>query len=164
MPFQPGSRPAEPVSGEISGPTVSLLLTQGTINVWFGRNMDKSLLAKILIIISKVDSKTEHEKEVVCNFEEISEFENNGYILTTYARRDDKYRAIFVVPFSNPRALDRFIESVCTDTEREDVKITLYWSGGRVLMNIVAEELNRLNCFSRLNITYKEDLAGEPPA
>lgn len=145
---------------EISGPSASLLLTQGTINIWFGRKIDKSLLAKILIIISKVDSKTEHEREVVCDFEEISEFENNGYILTTYARRDDKYRAIFVVPFSNPRALDRFIESVSLDSEYEDVKITLYWSGGRVRMNIMAEELNRLNCFSRLNITYKEDSPG----
>jgi hypothetical protein len=66
----------------------------------------------------------------LCRFEEISEFESNGYILTSYARKKDRYRAIFVVPFSNKRALERFMESVSTETEKEDVKITLYWRGG----------------------------------
>ena len=111
---------------------MSIVLTQGAINIWFGKKFEKSLISKILIIISRVDSTTEHEKEVLCQFEEISEFENNGYILTSYARKKEKYRAIFVVPFSNSRALENFIESISTDTQREDVKITLYWKGGRV--------------------------------
>ena len=83
--------------------------------------------SRILLIISKVDSTTEHEKEVLCRFEEISEFESNGYILTSYARKQDRYRAIFVVPFSNSRALERFMESLSLEIEKEDVKITLYW-------------------------------------
>jgi len=86
MPCAPGNRP-EPISIEISGSAVSIILTQGAINIWFGRKFDKSLIAKILILISKVDSTTEHEKEVICSFEEISEFENNGYILSSYARK-----------------------------------------------------------------------------
>lgn len=145
---------------EMSGPTASIILTQGAINLWFGRSAERALIAKILIIISKVDSTTEHEQEVVCNFEKISEFEHNGYILTTYARRDDKYRAIFVVPFSNPRALELFIESLLEEIEHEDVRITLYWSGGRARMNIIKEELSRLNCFTLLNVIYKEDQLG----
>ncbi len=146
---------------ELSGSAVSIVFTQGTINIWFGRKFDKSLIAKILITISKVDSTTQHEKEVRCRFEEISEFESNGYVLTSYARKKESYRAIFVVPFSNSRALERFIESVSQDTEREDVKITLYWRGGRVRMNIIKEELSRLNCFSILNVVYKDDQPGE---
>jgi hypothetical protein len=156
MPCAPGTRP-EPISIELSGSAVSIILTQGAINIWFGRKFDKSLLAKILITISKIDSTTEHEKEVLCRFEEISEFENNGYILTSYARKKDKYRAVFVVPFSNYRALEMFIESMIQETEHEDVKITLYWRGGRVMMNIIKEELGRLNCFGILNVVYKED-------
>ena len=58
------------------------------------------------------------------------------------------YRAIFVVPFSNSRALERFVESVSLETEKEDVKITIYWRGGRTRMNMIKEELSRLNCFS----------------
>lgn len=160
MPCAPGNRP-EPISIEISGSAVSIILTQGAINIWFGRKFDKSLIAKILILISKVDSTTEHEKEVICNFEEISEFESNGYILSSYARKKDKYRAVFVVPFSNSRALDMFIDSVSSDTESEDVKITLYWRGGRVMMNIIKEELGRLDCFSIQNVVYKEDQRGD---
>jgi len=160
MPSSQGPRP-EPVSIEISGSSVSILLTQGSINIWFGKKFDKLLLSRILLMISKVDSTTEHEKEVLCRFEEISEFESNGYILTSYARKKDKYRAIFVVPFSNSRALERFMESVSTETENEDVKITLYWRGGRVRMNIMKEELSTLGCFSILNVIYRDDQIGE---
>jgi len=160
MPTSQGPRP-EPVSIEISGSSVSILLTQGSINIWFGKKFDTLLLSRILLMISKVDSTTEHEKEVLCRFEEISEFESNGYILTSYARKKDKYRAIFVVPFSNSRALERFMESVSTDTENEDVKITLYWRGGRVRMNIMKEELSTLGCFSILNVIYRDDQIGE---
>jgi hypothetical protein len=160
MPSSIGYRP-EPVSIEVSGSAVSIVLTQGAINIWFGKKLESSLISKILIIISKVDSTTEHEKEVLCRFEEISEFENNGYILTSYARKKDKYRAIFVVPFSNSRALENFIDSISSDTEKEDVKITLYWRGGRVRMNIIREELCRLNCFRIHNIIYKDSHIGD---
>ena len=88
MPSSPGNR-QEPVSIEVSGPAVSIVLTQGAINIWFGRKFDKSIIAKILLIISKVDGTAEHEKEVLCPFEKISEFENNGYILTSYARKKE---------------------------------------------------------------------------
>ncbi|MDI9416716.1 hypothetical protein [Methanothrix sp.] len=160
MPSPPASRP-EPVSIEISGSSASILLTQGSINIWFGRKFDRLLLSRILLIISKVDSTTEHEKEVLCRFEEISEFESNGYILTSYARKQDRYRAIFVVPFSNSRALERFMESLSLEIEKEDVKITLYWRGGRVRMNIMKEELSTLGCFNILNVVYRDDQTGE---
>ena len=120
MPSSQGPRP-EPVSIEISGSSVSILLTQGSINIWFGKKFDKLLLSRLLLMNPKVDPTTEHEKEVLCRFEEISEFESNGYILTSYARKKDRYRAIFVVPLSNKRALERFKESVSTVTEIEDV-------------------------------------------
>ncbi|OYV07856.1 MAG: hypothetical protein CG444_48 [Methanosaeta sp. ASP1-2] len=159
MPGSAGNRP-EPVSIEVSGSAVSIVLTQGAINIWFGRKLDKSLIAKILLIISKIDGTAEHEKEVLCRFEEISEFENNGYILTSYARKKEKYRAIFVVPFCNSRALEMFMQSISEETEKEDVKITLYWRGGRVRMNLIKEELSRLNCFGILNVVYKDEQTG----
>ena len=159
MPFSPGNR-QEPVSIEVNGPAVSIVLTQGAINIWFGKKFDKSIIAKILLIISRADATAEHEKEVLCPFEKISEFENNGYILTSYARKKEKYRAIFVVPFSNSRALEMFMESISQETEKEDVKITLYWRGGRIRMNLIKEELSRLNCFGTLNVIYKDELMG----
>jgi hypothetical protein len=160
MPSAQGIK-SEPVSVEMSGPSISILLTQGAINIWFGRNLDRALIAKTLFIISKVDPSTEHEREVICDFQKISEFESNGYILTSYARRNDKYRAIFVVPFSNSRALDKFIESIFEEVEREGVRFTLYWNGGRARMNTVRDELSRLDCFSLLDVTYKEEQPGD---
>jgi len=159
MPSTPGNR-QEPVSIEVSGPAVSIVLTQGAINIWFGKKFDKSTIARILLIISRVDGTAEHQKVVLCPFEKISEFENNGYILTSYARKNEKYRAIFVVPFSNSRALEMFMQSISQETEKEDVKITLYWRGGRIRMNLIKEELSRLDCFGTLNVIYKDELAG----
>jgi hypothetical protein len=43
------------------------------------------------------------------------------------------------------------MESISLETEKEDVKITIYWRGGRTRMNSMKEELSRLNCFSTLN-------------
>jgi hypothetical protein len=155
MPTSSGGRP-EPTSIEVIGPAVSILLSQGAINIWFGRRFDKSLISRIFLIISQIDGSAEHEKEVLCRFEEISEFENNGYVLTSYARKNQLYRAIFVVPFSNSRALEMFMESVSQETEKEDVKITLYWRGGRVRMNLLKEELSRLDCFSTFDTVYRD--------
>jgi len=160
MPSSPRPGP-EPVLIEMSGSAVSVTLSQGAINIWFGRRFDRPTLAKILLTISRVDSTTEHEKEVLCRFEEISEFENNGYILTSYARKKERYRAIFVVPFSNSRALEMFIDSISHETEDDDAKITLYWRGGKVRMNMLREELGRLSCFGTLSAVYKDGQQGD---
>jgi len=163
MPSSSASRPAsrpEPVSIEVSGNSASIVLTHGAINIWFGKKIEKSLVSQIFLMISRVDGTAQHEKEVLCPFDEISEYENNGYILTSYARRNELYRAIFVVPFSNSRALERFMESITDETQREDVRITLYWRGGKIRMNILKEELSKLSCFGGINIVYREDPAG----
>jgi hypothetical protein len=157
-----GLRP-ELVSLEMSGASASVMLYQGSMNIWFGRNVDKSTISRVLIIISKIDSTTEHQKEIFCKFEEISEFENNGYVLTSYARKGDKYRAIFVVPFSNSRALELFSQSISKELEQGEVRLTLYWRGGSARMNLMSQELSRLNCFDAPNATYKEDQPRDNP-
>lgn len=143
---------SEQLSMELSGSTASIMLTQGAINVWFGRNSDKNLVSDILLIISKIDSSTYHVQEIFCEFNQISEFECDGYILTSYAKKQDKYRAIFVVPFSDTRALEKFVESITEKTDQSEVRITLYWNGSRIGMNILRDELSKLNCFSEINI------------
>jgi hypothetical protein len=145
------------VSIEMSGASISVLLNQGTINLWFGRNADKSLVQKILLLISKVDSTAEHERETICSFESISNFENYGYILISYSRKKDKYKAVFLVPFSDPRAVDKLIESIHQDLSHGEVSVVLSWRGGRARMNILRTELGRVNCFTFSNIIYKED-------
>lgn len=144
-------------SVEMSGAAISVVLNQGTINIWFGRNAEKPLITRVLLTISKVDSTAEHEREAICSFDEISQFENKGFILTSYARKKDKYRAVFIVPFSDPRALENFVESLCLDLGHSGIWINISWRGGRAMMSILFEELKRLNYFSFSNITYKGD-------
>jgi hypothetical protein len=60
-----GLRP-ELISLEMSGATASVMLYQGSMNIWFGRNVEKSTISKVLIIISKIDSTAEHQKEIHC--------------------------------------------------------------------------------------------------
>jgi len=145
------------ISLELSGMSASITFTLGAINIWFGRNLDKTLVFKILITISKVDSTTTHEREIICNFNEINDFENSGFILTSYAKKGDTYRAIFIVPFRDQRALRRFVESIIDEMKFREVIIALYWSGGVARMNIMFNELSKLNYFNICNATYKED-------
>ena len=156
MPYAQRCR-QELFSLEMTGDEASVTLSQGAINLWFCKSLDRSLAAKILIIISRLDSTAEHEKEVACSFEKISEFERNGYILTSYAKKVSIYHAIFLVPFSNPKALEKFIDSIAEDLKKEDVRIALRWGGGRSSMKVTCQELERLGCFHFTNAVYKEE-------
>lgn len=158
-----GSTRQDYVSIEMSGAAISVILNQGTIILWFGRNAEKSLVSKILLTISRVDSAAEHEKLAICSFEEISGFENNGFVLASYARKKDKYRAVFLVPFSDPRALEKLIDSISQDLERGESRMTLSWRGERAMMSLLHQELSKLNCFSFSNITYKGNQARDRP-
>lgn len=145
------------ISLELSGMSASITFTSGAINIWFGRNLDKILVFKILAAVSRVDSTTMHETEIICHFNEMNDFENNGFILTSYARKGDKYRAIFVVPFRDQRALKRLVDDIIDCLKLREVRLTLYWSGGAARMNLMFNELYRLNYFNLCNATYKED-------
>jgi len=104
---------------ELSGASSSVCMTQGAINIWFGRNAEPSLVNRVMKTIARVDYAAEHEREILCAFEEIGKFEGNGYVLTSYARKGGRYRAIFVVPFSEESALDLFVSGIIADLERE---------------------------------------------
>lgn len=130
-------------------------MTQGTISIWLGKNAEASLINRMMKTIARVDHAAEHEREIVCEFEEISEFEGNGYVLTSYAKKGSRYRAIFVVPFSKESALDLFVSSIINDLNRGDLRITLRWRGGVLRIRSLCEELKRLDYFSSVQPTYK---------
>lgn len=159
--------PAQASSGhdliavEMSGASASIVLGQGTISLWLGRNLEHGLLTRIFNIISRADSSAEHEREVMCTFEEISRLESCGYILTSYARKGGLYRTVFVVPFSQVQALDRLVQSIIEELKRGDVKLTLRWRGGNARIKMVQADLERLNYFSRTIPTYRQEQGSE---
>jgi hypothetical protein len=49
------------------------------------------------------------------------------------------------------------IESIHQELSQGEVRMVLSWRGGGLRMNMLQEELGRLNCFSFSNIIYKQD-------
>lgn len=145
------------ISAEVSGLSASILMTQGSISIWFGRSAAPSLVARIIRTIAKIDCAAEHERVILCEFDEIGKFEGKGYVLTSYSRSDDRYRAIFVVPFSKEEAVDLFIDSILDALSRGDVSINLRWRGGGVRIRALCEELKRMNYFTRFISNYKTE-------
>lgn len=145
------------VSVEVSGLSASLLMTHGSISLWFGRSAAPSLVSRVIRTIARIDCAAEHERVIICDFDEIGDFEGRGYVLTSYARSGDMYRAVFVVPFSREEALDLFIDSILDAISRGDVSVSLRWRGGPVRMRALCEELKRLNYFTRFISNYRTD-------
>ncbi|HII01726.1 TPA: hypothetical protein HA351_08795, partial [Methanosarcinaceae archaeon] len=73
-------------SFEMGRNDVDVICTYGKIAVWFGRKVPDYIIAQVLIGISKVDPSTVHEFEVICDFEEITEYESKGYTLVSYGK------------------------------------------------------------------------------
>lgn len=145
------------ISMELCGASATVCMTHGAISIWLGRNAGESLVNRVMKTIARVDYAAEHEREIICEFEEISEFEGNGYVLTSYARKGSRYRAIFVVPFSEESALDLFVGSIINDLNRGDLRLTLRWRGGALRMRSLCEELKRLDYFSSVQPTYRSE-------
>lgn len=136
---------------------VDIVCTYGKISIWFGRSVPDDIIKDILIIISNVDKSTVHECEFFCEYEEITEYENNGYILVSYARSGNKYRATFNVPFSNDMALHYLTSSIKTQLNNEDVNINLYWTGDNAGIVQLYEKLKTIQDWKIKQINYKDD-------
>lgn len=134
--------------------TVSL--TQGKIILWFGRQSSESLIHDILFGISNVDSSVTIEQEIICGFKNIAEYENRGYILTSYARTKGGYRVIFNVPFSKKAALVYFIKSIVDQLREKDLRRTIQWDGSREKIIFICNKLIRLDGWDISRIEFKE--------
>lgn len=142
---------------EMGRSDVNIVCTYGKISIWFGRRAPVDVIKEILIIISNVDKSTVHECEFFCEYEEITEYENNGYILVSYARSGNKYRATFNVPFSNDTALHYLTSSIKTQLLNEDVNINLYWTGDDSGIMQLYEKLKNINGWKLKQINYKDE-------
>lgn len=131
--------------------------TTGKIILWFGRQAKESLIWKVISGISNTDSSVNHEQEIICDYNEIPEYENKGYILTSYAKTKGGYRAIFNVPFSKKTALAYFVEYILKELKERDVKKILHWNGGPARMILMYNELKKLDGWEIKHIEYKDE-------
>ncbi len=140
---------------EVGRDDVNVSLTPGKIILWFGRQVSESLIHEVIFEISRIDSSVNHEQEVICDFNAISEYESMGYVLTSYAKTKGGYRVIFNIPFSKKSALVHFVKSIADQLREKDVKKTLHWDGSLDRMLRIYNELKKLDGWETKRIEYK---------
>ncbi|MDD5473621.1 MAG: hypothetical protein PHU34_05670 [Candidatus Methanoperedens sp.] len=140
---------------ELGCDDVTVSLTPGKIILWFGRKVGESLIHEVIFGVSEIDSSVNYEQEVICNFNNISEYENMGYVLTSYAKTKGGYRVIFNIPFSKKPALAHFVKSIVNQLREKDVRKTLHWDGSIDRMILMHNELKRLDGWEIKRIEYK---------
>ncbi|VVB94922.1 Uncharacterised protein [uncultured archaeon] len=151
----PGGREISVV--EMGRDDMTVTCTQGKIILWFGRQVSESLIRQVIFGISNIDSSLNHEQEVICEFKNIAEYENMGYVLTSYAKTKGGYRAIFNIPFSKKFALAHFVKSIASQLKEKDVKKTLHWNGSVDRIILIYNEFKKLEEWGIKRIEYKDE-------
>jgi len=145
-------------SFEMGRDDVNVVCTYGKISIWFGRQVPDVVIGQIFLGIAKIDQAAVHELDIICDFDEITEFESNGYVLVSYARSKEGYRTTFHVPFSSKKALFNLAGSVTRELKNENTVVDCYWTGDDSDIMRLYEELSNIEDWKIKNIHYKEDL------
>lgn len=142
---------------EMGCDSVQLSCTTGKIKVWFGRQTSSDVVKKVINCFSKIDSSLIHEKEIICNFEQIPVYENHGYTLISYGKAQDGYRAIFNIQFSKQNALELFVESILTELSESEVNKVLHWTGSIPRILLIFHELKSVDGWDITKIEYRDE-------
>jgi len=144
-------------SFEMGRDDVNVVCTYGKISIWFGRQVPDVIIGQILIGISIVDASAVHEYEIVCDFEEITEYEGRGYVLVSYAKSENGYKATFNVPFSNKTALFHLADSIIKELKNKKINIDVYWTGDDADIMRLYNELVTIDGWKLKQVNYKDD-------
>jgi hypothetical protein len=122
--------------------TAYITCTIGKVTVNFKQNIDRDILARILLSLSKVDSTVFFEYETVCPYNEINGFRLDEYIVVSYSKSGKGYKTIFNVPFSKKKALRRFALNLLDKLKSSDTDISILWDGNISKITQLFEELS----------------------
>ena len=131
-------------------------LTPHKIILWFGRQAGESSIREVIFGISSIDPSLNLEQEIICEFKNIAEYENMGYVLTSYAKTKSGYMVIFNVPFSRKAALAHFVRSIVLKLRENDVKKTLHWDGSPAKINLLYNKLKNFDGWEIKSIEFKD--------
>lgn len=144
-------------SFEMGRDDVKVVCTYGKISIWFGKQVPDVVVGQILLGIANIDASTVHELELVCGFDDIMEYESDGYVLVSYARSKEGYRTTFNIPFSSKKALFRLASAVTEDLKDKDTILDCYWTGDDSDIMRLYEELSNIEGWNLKSINYKDD-------
>lgn len=116
--------------------------TIGKITVNLKKGLDKDILAKILLSLSKVDSHIAYEYEMQCQYDDINNLRLEDYVVVSYSKSGPAaYKTIFSVPFSRRKALRRLAMSILEKLKMSDADLSILWDGNPSKINQLSEEL-----------------------
>jgi len=119
-----------------------LTCTTGKITVSMKKDLDKDILAKILLSLSKVDSNIAYEYETMCQYSDINRLRLDDYVVVSYSKSGPSaYKTIFSVPFSRRKALRRLAISVSERLKSGDADLSILWDGNPSKIGQLSEEL-----------------------
>lgn len=119
-----------------------LACTSGKIMVSMRRGLDRDVLARILLALSKVDSNIAYEYETVCPYNDIYRLRLEDYVVVSYSKSSaEAYKTIFSVPFSRRKALRRLAINVSERLKTADADLSLLWDGNPSKISQLSEEL-----------------------
>lgn len=119
-----------------------LTCTIGKITVSMKKDLDKDILAKILLSLSKVDSNIAYEYETMCQYNDINRLRLDDYVVVSYSKSGPSaYKTIFSVPFSRRKALRRLAINVSDRLTAGDADLSILWDGNPSKISQLSEEL-----------------------
>ncbi|WP_135610457.1 hypothetical protein [Methanococcoides sp. AM1] len=143
-------------SYEMGSDDVNVVCTYGKISVWFGRQTPDVVVGQTLIAISKVDKSAVYETELICDFDSITNYESNGYVLVSYAKANNGYRAMFNVPFHSNKALFHLAENIIKELKTDDASLDIYWNGDDSDITKLSDEFKKIEGWNIKEIIYKD--------
>ncbi len=119
-----------------------LTCTIGKIIISMKKGLDRDVLAKILLSLSKVDSNIAYEYETLCHYSDINCLRLDDYVVVSYSKSGPSaYKTIFSVPFSRRKALRRLAIIVSDRLKVADTDLSILWDGNSSKISQLSEEL-----------------------
>jgi len=146
----------ESIAVDLGRDDMMVSLTLHKIILWFGRQADESSIREVIFGISSIDPSVNLEQEIICEFNNIAEYENMGYVLTSYGKTKSGYRVIFNIPFSRKVVLAHFVRSIVLKLRENDMKKTLHWDGSPVKINLLYNKLKNFDGWELKRIEFKD--------
>ncbi len=121
-----------------------LTCTIGKVTVTMKKGLDRDVLAKILLSLSRVDSNIAYEYETMCQYTDINRLRLDDYIVISYSKSGPTaYKTIFSVPFSRRKALRRLAINVFDRLKSADADLSILWDGNPSKIQQLSEELGQ---------------------
>jgi|GEM_PF-3276739 hypothetical protein len=129
----------------VKNESIEIHCTAGKILITILKNPDIEILKKIIQCLVEIDPTIHHEIEVLCSYEDVEAIAGKGYKLISYARKGDKYKALFLAPFSERLVIDEFLKCIIRDfNETNIVAREFYWNSDEMTILKFKEKLLEL--------------------